>query len=113
LRTEARSILNEEPLFNDVISQLGDMPGWRFGEPTLTPGAQPMLQSDFNTLFEREYARDGNKEQAKQRAIKALGRIWNTTDIGGQQTLMRYPPELVGYETWNGSHEWITEQGRA
>lgn len=113
LRQEARDLLGEQPLFGDVVSQLGDLPGWRWGDPTLTPGATAMLEVDFNGLFEREFARDGNLEAAKGRAVKALGRVWNTTDIGGQQTLMRYPPELIGYETWNGSHEWITEQGRA
>jgi hypothetical protein len=113
LQKEARDLINANTVQFDPIAALGDNPAWRLGDPIMTTGQRQVITSDFNQLFEREYARDGNAEAAKQRATKALGRIWQTTEIGGQQLLMRYPPELVGYETWNGSHDWITEQGRA
>lgn len=113
LREEARTLINEGEVDVNLLSTLGDMPGWQMGDPIMTAGASQALDADYQQLFEREYARDGNVEKAKDRAVKALGRVWNTTNVGGQQLLMKYPPELVGYETWNGSHDWITEQGRA
>lgn len=121
LREEAKKLINDgsvststatETFISRLPGMLGDMPVWRNGDPGFTPGGKAMLEADFNTVFQREFARDGNEVKAQDRALIALGKIWNTTEIGGQQTLMRYPPELVGYETWNGSHDWITEQGR-
>jgi len=113
LREEARTLINKGEVDTNLVGPLGDMPGWRYGDPIMSAGQSQALNADFSQIFEREYARDGNIEAARKRSITSLGRIWNTTEIGGQQLLMKYPPELVGYETWNGSHDWITQQGRA
>lgn len=121
LREEAKSLLNDgsvnisgmEAYVSGLANTLGDLPSWRSGDPIMTTGTEKLLTSDFNQLFEREYARDGNETKAKERATAALARVWKVTEVGGVQQLMKYPPELTGYETWNGNHDWITEQGRA
>lgn len=122
LRDQARKLLNdgsvntttaaENFVKTQLIPIMGDSPVWRHGEPTFTPAAMEMIEVDFSNLFEREYARHGNEQKAIEDATKALKKVWGTTVVGGTQTLMRYPPELAGYEPWNGSHDWITEQGR-
>lgn len=113
LRKEAEDLINAGEVDVNLVSTLGDMPNWQVGDPIMAAGTSQMLNADYQQIFTREYARDGDAARAKDRAIKSLGRVWNTTNVGGQQQLMRYPPEMVGYETWNGSHDWITEQGRA
>lgn len=120
LREEAKSLVNDGKVTNTAVetyvskltSVMGDLGGWRQGDPVMAPGQQLVMSSDFNQLFEREYARDGNEAKAMERATEMLGTIWSVTDIGGQQTLMRYPPQLTGYDTWNGSHDWINTQTR-
>lgn len=113
LREEARGLLKDGKVDTNILPILSDMPQQQWGDAAMTAGTSQALSADFNELFEREYARDGNQTAARERTIKALGTVWNTTNVGGQQTLMKYPPELVGYPTWNKSHDWITEQGRA
>lgn len=121
LREEARSLLDDgsvssvtevERYVSNLTSTLGDAGGWRWGDPVMEPGQQKMMTSDFQRLFELEYAKDGNQTKAAKRATDRMAMIWKVTDIGGQQTLMRNPPELMGYETWDGSHEWINAQAR-
>lgn len=112
LREEARKLVKDGDVAPNLVSALGDLPQWRMGDPATVAGTSQLLASDFNQLFEREYSRDGNSAAAEQRAIKALSRVWHTTGIGGEQLLMRYPPELAGYPTWNQSYDWMTEQGR-
>lgn len=121
LREEARKLINDgtvkvtgvEAYISGLRRTMGDAAGWRNGDPVMAAGLEQAMTSDYIQLFEREYARDGDERLAQERATKALGRVWRVTDVGGQQQLMKYPPEAVGYETWNGNYDWLTEQGRA
>lgn len=120
LRKEAKDLLSDgtvqvtamEAFVANLPAVVGQTTGWWQRDPIMAPGIQNMLENDFNQLFQKEYTYDGNEEAARDRAVEALQKVWRTTEIGGQPQLMRYPPEAVGYETWNGSYDWITEQGR-
>jgi hypothetical protein len=122
LREEARKLINDgsvstttgvEKYIMTLRSTMGDAGGWRNGDPIMAAGTEQAMTADYIQLFEREYARDGNEQKAQERATQALGRVWQVTTAGGEQQLMKYPPEKVGYQTWNGNYDWITEQGRA
>lgn len=112
LREEAKKLVTAGEVDTNLTRQLAP-PGWFQGDAIMAAGTDRVLNADYEGLFEREFARDGNKDAAQKRALTALGRIWKPTNIGGQTSLMRYPPELVGYPTWNGSYDWMTEQGKA
>lgn len=121
LREEARTLINDgtvntvtatERFIQNIVGNVaGGNPMFQ-GDPITAAGVKGQLTADFQQLFEREYARDGNEAKAQERATAALSRVWQVSTVGGQRQLMKYPPEAVGYETWNGSHDWITEQGR-
>lgn len=85
--------------------------GWLTSDAITVAGVDRALDRDYQELFITEYARDGNAKAAKDRATDMLQTLWKVTDLGGQRQLMRYPPELVGYQTWNNSYDWITAQG--
>jgi hypothetical protein len=69
------------------------------------------LETDFQTLFLDNYERYGNVDEAKKAAETQLKRVWGPTNIGADDTLMKYPPEKF-YPTVQGSHNWLEEQIR-
>lgn len=125
LREEAKTLLDDgkvdsvtsvERYVQNLIPTMGDRAesgGWRWGDPVMEAGSKLAMTADFNRLFEYEYGRDGNEQRALDAATERLASIWRVTNVGGRQTLMRYPPELMGYESWDGSHEWINQQARS
>lgn len=76
------------------------------------PWASVEMGKDFNAVFTEEYMRYGNVDEAKAAAIKSMQRIWGVTEIGGVKTLMKYPPEKVGYRPVNGDYGYIDRQVR-
>lgn len=112
LREEARTMLKKDEAPKVSIAELGDAAGWRLGDPTMAVGTENLLTTDFNTIFEREYGRDGDAGKARDRTMVALSKIWKVSDVGGSQMLMKYPPEAVGYQKVDGKYDWLTQQGR-
>lgn len=118
LRQEATEYLNQKkdgvPKIKDLVtSVVGDFGGWS-SDPNVSqiPWAARGLERDFRTAFVDEYERRGNVDEATVAAEKRLQRQWAVTPIGGQNTLMKYPPEKVGYPKIEGSYDWIDRQVR-
>lgn len=77
------------------------------------PWAAQSLLSDFNNIFTAEFARTGDPALAKDATMKLLKKNWAVSSVGGgDNILMKYPPEKVGYSPIDGSFDWMTEQGR-
>lgn len=75
--------------------------------------AKLSMQNEWQTLLKENYIKSGDWTIAQQLAIKQLGRTWGTTDFGGRQTLMKWPPNKVGYKPIGGSMKWTEDQTRA
>lgn len=92
-------------------------PGW-FGIPkgAAAPGSvwvQEQLNNDFQNLFLDNYELYGDQEAAKQAATKQLQRVWGVTNVGDDNRLMKYPPEMVGYKPVRDSFDWMEAQLRS
>lgn len=112
LREEATASIKAGEINTDVAGELANG-NWFQSDAIMATGVANMLNTDYQRILINEYARDGNMAKAEERAKALIGRVWAVTELGGQRTLLRYPPERAGYPTWNGSFDWITEQGRA
>lgn len=87
----------------------------RFSSPALSgvPAFARGLSLDYQTAFTDGYKKFGNQSDADAYAKKILQRSWGVTSVGGQSTLMKYPPEITGYKPLNGSMEWVDSQVRS
>lgn len=114
LREDARRKLtvSNDPDYVSFDRVIDSFDEW-FASPDVrgTADAKVMMRSEFNGLFEYEYTRDGNAEQAADRAIKQMKRIWGVTGVGGAKHIMKYAPETQ-YRPVMGSHDWIAQQVR-
>lgn len=120
LRKEAEEVLRQkvdkvpqaEALVNEFVQRFN--PWGPTGAPELygIPWAARGLEQDFRTAFIDAYEMYGNLDEAKEAAFEQLGRTWGVTEIGGARTLMKYPPERVGYKQYGGSYEWIEREVR-
>ena len=75
--------------------------------------AKLSMQNEWQTLLKENYIKSGDWTIAQQLAIKQLSRTWGTTDFGGRNTLMKWPPNKVGYKPVDGSMKWIEDQTRS
>ena len=74
--------------------------------------AKLSMQNEWQTLVKENYIKSGDWTIAQQLAIKQLSRTWGETDFGGRKTLMKWPPNKVGYKPVAGSMKWIEDQTR-
>lgn len=91
-------------------------PGWFMGMPhgvnqSGTPWVNQQLEDDFQTLFLDAYEVTGDMESAKQVAAKQLQQVWGVTQVGADNTLMKYPPEKA-YPTVQDNYQWMEQQLR-
>lgn len=118
LEKEAQSILSEnkngtstlQTLVQGVVGSYGGV----FSSPALSgvPAFARGLSLDYQTAFTDGYKKFGNQDDADAYAKKILQRSWGVTSVGGQSTLMKYPPEVTGYKPMAGSMDWIGMQVR-
>jgi len=113
LRKEAQDILSKSEngvakgraLLDEAV---GDFGGF-WSTPSMgAPLARQALEKEFQTLFVDEYSRTGDETLAAQNVGKALQRSWGVFD----GTLMKFPPDKVGYRAIGGSYDWIEESAR-
>ncbi len=116
LQEKARTLLSDKNLNvgGDVLSLMG-VGGGFFGagavDQVVLPWASEALMADFNQLFTEEYSRVGDVTLAKGLAVNMLQKNWGQTSVGGgPPTLMKYPPEKVGYTPIDGSFNWMNTQ---
>ena len=116
LREEAKGILRDSTKVQQVDSgvenSLTDL-GW-FHSATVPTGSGAInnFQSDYHDLFVDAYARYGDINLAKNAASELVKREWGVTSVGGEPTLMKWPPEKVGYNAMDGNYDWISKQVR-
>lgn len=118
LEKEAQGVLAEnkngtstlQTLVQGVVGSYGGT----FSSPALSgvPAFARGLSLDYQTAFTDGYKKFGNQDDADAYAKKILQRSWGVTSVGGQSTLMKYPPEVTGYKPMNGSMDWIGAQVR-
>jgi hypothetical protein len=94
-----------------VADVVGDFSGYTWSAHLSgVPAFAKALESDYQTAFVDAYSRTGNVEEADVLARKTLQKSWGVTVVGGQNLLMKHPPEKVGYRPVAGSYEWINRQ---
>lgn len=102
----------------DFVQQMGKAGGWLGMGKTdvafpVNPATSESLMNDFRSIFVDEYPKYKDPKLATDAAIKILGREWGVTDVGGSPTIMRNPPEKVGYPPISGNYNWIADQVRS
>lgn len=118
LEKEAQSILSADKsgtsTLQTLVSGVVGSYGGTFSSPALSgvPAFARGLSLDYQTAFTDGYKKFGNQDDADAYAKKILQRSWAVTSVGGQNTLMKYPPEITGYKPMSGSMEWIGTQLR-
>lgn len=80
-----------------------------FNSPSLplNPRAQDEFLREYRGLVEDAFAQSGDIDAAKAEADKAINRVWTPTSIGGTYHIAKFSPEVAGYQTFNGSYDWI------
>lgn len=76
------------------------------------PGRAMAIETEFRREYIKEYGVYGDETKAKEAAFKTLKATWKVSAVGDGKTIMKYPPEAVGYEPSQGSYEWINDQIR-
>jgi hypothetical protein len=94
-----------------VADVVGDFSGYTWSAHLSgVPAFAKAMENDYQTAFVDAYSRTGNVEEADVLARKTLQKSWGVTAVGGQNLLMKHPPEKVGYRPVAGSYEWINKQ---
>lgn len=118
LREEAQTLLAKadkgRPALSAKIDEVVDSFGGLFSSAELVaiPAFARELNEDFQTAYIDAYEMFGDDDQATEAATKSVQRTWGVTAIGGKPTIMKYPPEKVGYKPLGGDYAWIDEQLR-
>lgn len=119
LRKEAQDLLSKTeggvPVIKTLLADaIEGFDGYFSSAPHIysAPVAQQALQKEFQTQFIDAYSKVGNVEAATEMAQKELARNWAVTSVGDGKTLMKYPPEKVGYKPIGGDYDWINKQVR-
>lgn len=115
LRSEAQKLLADKDngLKKMTDAAINNMrSGWFSRTPVAVPLVRQAFEKDFQTAFIDEYTKSGDAAYAEKAAREATLRVWGVTKVGSGATLMKYPPEQMGYRPIEGSHDWINEQVR-
>jgi soluble lytic murein transglycosylase-like protein len=117
-RKEAQEILAAR---EGGVSALSTLVGEAVGEfgglissPNLVavPAFAKQFDFDYQTMFVDAYEKTGEKDLAHDMAVEGMKRNWGVTAVGGRNTLMKHPPEKVGYRPLAGDYGWIDKQLR-
>lgn len=73
------------------------------------PLVSAAAQTDYSIIFRSFYEKFPDASVAQEATLKAMDQIWGTTDIGGEEQLMKYPPEKL-LPTWQESHDYVRRQ---
>ena len=66
------------------------------------------LQSDYTTTLKQMYSLTGDMEAAREATIARLATRWGTSIVGGEDRVMRYPPERY-YSAIDGNYDHFDE----
>jgi hypothetical protein len=79
-----------------------------FGEAAITDA----LVGEYRVLYREHYLATGDKDAAKKLSIGDLKRVWGVSSVGGDDRLMKYPPEAYGVTSMSreDNAEWMKEQ---
>lgn len=120
LETEADSILakttNGIPAIDTIMEELkGSFDTSYFGaNPHYYSNAMAAqaVETEFQQEFKKEYSVYGDVDKAKEAAFKTIKSTWGVSAVGDGATIMKYPPQMVGYQPSLGSYDWINQQVR-
>lgn len=76
-------------------------------------GSKSRAIADYKVLFEDWFLKMGDKDKAKEQALKDLSRVWSVTKTDGALRAMKYAPEAF-YSIGGGEDsDWMKAQLRA
>jgi hypothetical protein len=78
-------------------------------ELTTVDGTKSRVIADYKVLFEDWFTRTGDEDQAKEQALKDLGRVWGVTRADGNVRVMKYAPEAF-YGVGVDDGDWMKSQ---
>ena len=79
-----------------------------------TPEAKDAMTGDYQGLVRQFYLEGSPIEEAKELALKQLGRVWGVSKVSGNDTVMRYPPETApAYRGIENVSDQVAEQAIA
>lgn len=94
-----------EQMFDDVFGPGGE-PIVGYGDPR----RQALLVSNARDVYTEEFLNSGDAEVATARMEARMQSLYGITSFGGEDYLMKYPPEQSGYPEIAGSHSYIYDQ---
>ena len=104
-RVEARAHLqdlNPSDIMNEFVSFFEFNPDFPRSERLMDS-----FVSDYRAIYEDEYTRYREPEATHEATIARLQRNWGKSDVASSRTLLKYPPEVMGYPELEGSYEWV------
>lgn len=85
---------------------------WTLAQPNISGSQRMALEADFFRLYQTEFWRYGNHEDAREAAAEIMRAEWGVNDLGGEERFMRLPPQKVGYPAHLGTYDYIDQQVR-
>jgi muramidase (phage lysozyme) len=110
LRSQADEAIKDLDVDNEIDSAFDTsaLPFFGGSETPLTATARVSMQKEFAALYRDNFvAAQGDSDRALELTKQQLQRVWGAFEVGGDQRIMRLPPNKVGYEPHAGSYEWI------
>ena len=86
------------------------------GEPIVgygDPRRQSLLVSEFRQMYTEEFIDSGDADVAMARTQDRFKKLYGVSRFAGEDYLMKYPPEKVGFPRIAGSYDYIHEQAVA
>lgn len=94
---------------SDVTSDFGGVFGFRSPGAGADTATQTMLLSEYRDAFREEFIRsNGDEDEAKTQAIRALRKTWDVSEVSGEPELMKFPPERF-YPKVEGGHRYLRD----
>lgn len=119
LETEAKDYLaRSKDGLSNLQSRIGEVleefDTWAPGKPVIStfPHASRALDMEYQAVFVEEYKKYNDPERAHDATVTFLKKNWGTTTVGGQEVLMRNPPEKTGYGGFAGGTEALARAAR-
>lgn len=95
IKSEDMSDVVKKNLKPDDIRGAFDASWIPFNDPQLTfnPEMRTRAMGDYEEVFREKFAANGDVALSKKLALEDMKRTWGVTEVSGQKTVVKYPPE--------------------
>ncbi|WP_398469658.1 lysozyme [Tardiphaga sp.] len=81
---------------------------------TFNPEMRQRAMGDYEEIFREQFAKNGDVGRSKTLALEEMKRTWGVTEVSGQKTIIKYPPERApAYAGVQNAAEHIAQQALA